>query len=49
VVPLEDVEVSKALARSFKKAKMKVMLDSSVEKVDTTGDVCKVSIKTKKV
>lgn len=48
VVPLEDVEVSKALARSFKKAKMKVMLDSSVEKVDTTGDVCKVSIKTKK-
>jgi len=48
VVPLEDVEVSKALARSFKKAKMKVMLDSSVEKVDTSGDVCKVSIKTKK-
>jgi len=48
VVPLEDVEVSKALARSFKKAKMKVMLDSSVEKVDTTGDICKVSIKTKK-
>ena len=48
VVPLEDVEVSKALARSFKKAKMKVMLDSSVEKVDTSGDICKVSIKTKK-
>jgi len=43
VVPLEDVEVSKALARSFKKAKMKVMLQSSVEKVDTTGDICKVS------
>lgn len=48
VVPLEDVDVSKALARSFKKAKMKVMLDSSVEKVDTSGKVCKVSIKTKK-
>ncbi len=48
VVPLEDVEVSKALARSFKKAKMKVMLQSSVEKVDTTGDICKVSINTKK-
>ena len=48
VVPLEDEEVSKTLARSFKKAKMKVMLDSSVEKVDTSGDVCKVSIKTKK-
>ena len=48
VVPLEDEEVSKALARSFKKAKMKVMLDSSVETVDTSGDICKVSIKTKK-
>ena len=48
VVPLEDEEVSKQLARSFKKAKMKVMLDSSVEKVDTSGKVCKVSIKTKK-
>jgi dihydrolipoamide dehydrogenase len=48
VVPLEDEEVSKQLARSFKKAKMKVMLDSSVEKVNTSGKVCKVSIKTKK-
>ncbi len=48
VVPLEDEEVSKALARSFKKAKMKVMLDSSVEKVDTSGAQCKVTIKTKK-
>ncbi len=48
VIPLEDEEVSKALARSFKKAKMKVMLDSSVEKVDISGDVCKVSINTKK-
>lgn len=48
VVPLEDEEVSKQLARSFKKAKMKVMLDSSVEKVDISGKTCKVSIKTKK-
>ncbi len=48
IIPLEDEEVSKALARSFKKAKMKIMLDSTVEKVDTSGDVCKVSIKTKK-
>ncbi|UBM63564.1 dihydrolipoyl dehydrogenase [Candidatus Sulfidibacterium hydrothermale] len=48
VVPLEDEEVSKQLARSFKKAKMKVMLESSVEKVDTSGENCKVSIKTKK-
>lgn len=48
VVPLEDEDVSKQLARSFKKAKMKIMLDSSVEKVDTSGKKCKVTIKTKK-
>lgn len=48
IVPLEDVDVSKQLARSFKKAKMKIMTDSTVENVDTTGEVCKVTIKTKK-
>ncbi len=48
VVPNEDVDVSKALARSFKKAKMKIMLKSSVEKVDTSGKLCKVTIKTPK-
>ena len=48
IVPLEDIEVSKQLGRSFKKAKMKVMVGSSVESVDTSGDLCKVTIKTKK-
>ncbi len=48
IVPLEDEEVSKTLERSFKKNKMKVMTNSSVEKVDTSGDKCKVTIKTKK-
>lgn len=48
VVPNEDEEVSQTLARSFKKAKMKVMLKSSVEKVDTSGELCKVNIKTPK-
>jgi dihydrolipoamide dehydrogenase len=48
VVPNEDEEVSKALARSFKKAKMKILLSSSVEKVDTLGELCKVTIKTPK-
>ncbi len=48
LVPLEDEEVSKTLARNFKKMKIKVMLNSSVEKVDTSGELCKVSIKTKK-
>ncbi len=48
VVPNEDVEVSKQLARSFKKAGMKVMTDSSVESVDTSGKLCKATVKTKK-
>ncbi len=48
VVPLEDEEVSKQLERSFKKSKMKVMTSSTVETVDTSGDLCKVSIKTPK-
>lgn len=48
VVPNEDADVSQALARSFKKAKMKVLLKSSVEKVDTSGKLCKVTIKTPK-
>lgn len=48
IVPVEDEEVSKALARSFKKSKMNVMVNSTVESVDTSGDGCKVTIKTKK-
>jgi len=48
VVPLEDEDVSKQLARSFKKEKMTIMLESTVEKVDTSGKSCKVTIKTKK-
>ncbi len=48
IVPLEDEEISKTLDRSFKKAGMKVMTGSTVEKVDTNGDLCKVTIKTKK-
>jgi dihydrolipoamide dehydrogenase len=48
LVPNEDEEVSKALARSFKKAKMKILLSSSVEKVNTSGEFCKVTIKTSK-
>lgn len=48
IVPNEDEEVSKTLARAFKKAKMKIMTGSSVENVDTSGDLCKVTIKTPK-
>ncbi len=47
IVPLEDEEVSKQLERSFKKSGVEIMTDSSVESVDTTGELCKVKIKTK--
>jgi dihydrolipoamide dehydrogenase len=48
IVPVEDEEVSKQLERSFKKIKMKVMTDSTVESVDTSNEKCKVTIKTPK-
>jgi len=48
IIPLEDKDVSKQLARSFKKAKMKVMTNSTVESVDTSGELCKAVVKTKK-
>lgn len=48
IVPLEDEEVSKALERSFKKAGMSILTSSTVESVDTSGDLCKVKIKTPK-
>lgn len=47
LVPVEDEEVSKQLEKSFKKAGIEVMLESSVESVDTKGSGCKVNIKTK--
>lgn len=48
IVPVEDVEVSKQLGRSFKKSGMKVMTSSEVLSVDTKGAGCKVKVKTKK-
>jgi dihydrolipoamide dehydrogenase len=48
IVPNEDEEVSKQLERSFKKMKMKVMTDSSVETVDTSKEKCIVTIRTPK-
>jgi dihydrolipoamide dehydrogenase len=48
IVPVEDDEVSKQLERSFKKAGITVMTESSVEGVDTSGNGCRVKIKTKK-
>jgi dihydrolipoamide dehydrogenase len=48
IVPLEDEEVSKQLGRSLKKQGIKIMTDSSVEKVDTSGKGVKATVKTKK-
>ncbi|MCY2688228.1 dihydrolipoyl dehydrogenase [Salinimicrobium sp. TH3] len=48
LVPLEDEEISKQFERSFKKAGIKVMTNSSVESVDTSGDLVKAKVKTKK-
>ena len=48
IVPVEDIEVSKQLGRSFKKSGMKVMTGSEVLSVDTKGTGCKVTVKTKK-
>jgi dihydrolipoamide dehydrogenase len=48
IVPIEDVDVSKQLGRSFKKNGINVMTKSSVKSVDTSGAGCKVLIETKK-
>lgn len=48
VVPVEDEEVSKQFERSLKKAGIKIMTDSSVESVDTSGEGVVATVKTKK-
>jgi dihydrolipoamide dehydrogenase len=46
IVPVEDEDVSKQLLRNFKKAGINVMTSSTVESVDTSGNGCKVQVKT---
>ena len=48
IVPVEDVDISTTLARSFKKKGIKIMTQSEVIKVDIKGKGCKVSVHTKK-
>lgn len=48
IVPNEDADVSKELTKNFKKQGMKVMTGAEVTSVDTSGEGCKVSVKTKK-
>lgn len=47
IVPVEDQDISKELEKSFKKAGIKVMTNSSVESVDTSGSGVKAKVKTK--
>ncbi len=47
IVPVEDEDVSKQLEKSFKKIGIDILTDSSVESIDSKGDICKVTIKTK--
>lgn len=46
IVPVEDEDVSKQLLRSLKKTGVDIMTSSSVESVDTSGNGCKVQVKT---
>lgn len=48
IVPVEDEDVSKQFERSLKKAGITIMTNSSVEKVDTSGEGVKATVKTAK-
>ncbi|MEO4005140.1 MULTISPECIES: dihydrolipoyl dehydrogenase [unclassified Flavobacterium] len=48
IVPVEDEDISKQFERSLKKAGIKIMTNASVEKVDTTGNGVKATVKTAK-
>ena len=48
IVPLEDEDISKQMERSMKKAGVKIMTNSSVERVDTSGNGVKAFVKTSK-
>lgn len=48
IVPVEDEEISKQFERSLKKEGIKIMTSSSVEKVDTSGEGVKATVKTAK-
>ena len=48
IVPVEDEDISKQMERSLKKAGIKIMTNSSVERIDTTGAGVKAFVKTAK-
>ena len=46
IVPVEDEDISKQFERSLKKAGINIMTNASVEKVDTSGNGVKATVKT---
>jgi len=48
IVPVEDEDISKQFERSLKKAGINIMTNSSVERVDTSGNGVKATVKTEK-
>jgi dihydrolipoamide dehydrogenase len=46
IVPVEDEDISKELAKQYKKLGVEIHTSSSVESVDTSGKGCKVAVKT---
>jgi dihydrolipoamide dehydrogenase len=48
VVPVEDEDISKQFEKSLKKAGIKIMTNSSVERIDTSGAGVKAFVKTAK-
>ena len=47
ILPVEDEEISKQLARIYKKEGINIMTESEVTEVDTKGEGCKVKVKGK--
>ncbi|MBP7273354.1 MAG: dihydrolipoyl dehydrogenase [Saprospiraceae bacterium] len=48
LVPREDADISKELEKIYKKSGITTLANTSVEKVDTSGKVCKVTVKNRK-
>jgi dihydrolipoamide dehydrogenase len=48
LLPREDADVSKELAKIYKKSGMQLLANSAVELVDTSGKTCKVTVKNRK-
>ena len=48
ILPVEDQEISKALRKSYKKQGITVKTGTNVKSVDTSGDGCRVTMKSQK-